>query len=141
MATQNSLLIDTNILVAAAYPKDINHQQAIVFFEVYIDRDLVVPAPVLSELFHVLLVREGYATALGAVAHTVRTFEVVSTQRSDYIRAIQIMRQHLDAQLDLTDATVMALAERLNIAEIATFDRRDFSIVRPKHSDSFTLLP
>lgn len=88
-----------------------------------------------------LLVREGHVTALSAVAHTVRTLEVASIQRGDYIRAIQIMRQRLDAQLDLTDGTVMALAERLGITEIATFDRRDFSIVRPKHADSFTLLP
>lgn len=141
MASQNSLLIDTNILVAAAYPKDVNHQQAAIFFEVYIDRDLVVPSPVLSELFYVLLVREGYPTALGAVAHTIRTSEIVSSQHSDYIRAIQIMRQHLDARLDLTDAMVVAIAERLKIAEIATFDRRDFLIVQPKHGGSFTRLP
>lgn len=51
------------------------------------------------------------------------------------------MRQHLDARLDLTDAMVVAIAERLKIAEIATFDRRDFLIVQPKHGGSFTRLP
>jgi hypothetical protein len=29
----------------------------------------------------------------------------------------------------------------LGIQEIATLDRRDFSVVRPRHTDVFTLLP
>jgi hypothetical protein len=35
----------------------------------------------------------------------------------------------------------MAQAERLNIARIATFDRRDFSVFRPKHCEYLELLP
>jgi len=36
---------------------------------------------------------------------------------------------------------VIALAERLGITQIATLDRRDFSVVRPAHTDAFILLP
>ena len=35
----------------------------------------------------------------------------------------------------------MAIAERLNITRIATFDRRDFSIFQPSHCDYLELLP
>jgi len=35
----------------------------------------------------------------------------------------------------------MALAERLKIARILTFDRRDFGLYRPAHCDRFDLLP
>jgi hypothetical protein len=35
----------------------------------------------------------------------------------------------------------VAVAERLGLIEIATIDRRHFSIVRPRHTDAFTLLP
>jgi predicted nucleic acid-binding protein len=38
-------------------------------------------------------------------------------------------------------ATVIALAERPNVTEIATLDRRHFTGVRPSHISSLTLLP
>lgn len=40
-----------------------------------------------------------------------------------------------------TDASVIATAERLGVTHIATIDRRHFTVVRPKHVESFTLLP
>jgi predicted nucleic acid-binding protein len=40
-----------------------------------------------------------------------------------------------------TDASVIALAERLEISEIAALDRRHFTAVRPRHVEAFTLLP
>lgn len=43
--------------------------------------------------------------------------------------------------LGTTDASIVALAERLQLGEIATLDRRHFSVVRPAHIDAFTLLP
>jgi uncharacterized protein len=39
------------------------------------------------------------------------------------------------------DASIVATAERLGIREIATVDRRHFTVVRPDHVDAFTLLP
>ena len=44
-------------------------------------------------------------------------------------------------QLGLVDASVVAIAERLKLHEIATTDRRDFSVVRPSHVERFTLIP
>lgn len=39
-----------------------------------------------------------------------------------------------------TDATVVALAERLGVSEVATLDRRHFSVVRSRHVFALTLL-
>jgi predicted nucleic acid-binding protein len=47
-------------------------------------------------------------------------------------------------RLQAVDACVIALAERLDLTEVATLDRRDFSIVAPKHlrkGQRLTLLP
>lgn len=33
------------------------------------------------------------------------------------------------------------MAERLNIERILTLDRRDFSIIKPKHCAAFEILP
>ena len=40
-----------------------------------------------------------------------------------------------------TDASVIALAERLKLTDVATLDRRHFTVVRPAHVDTLTLLP
>jgi len=36
---------------------------------------------------------------------------------------------------------VIAVAERLGVATIATLNRRDFTVVRPAHCDALTLIP
>ncbi len=59
----------------------------------------------------------------------------------DVIRAAQIMERYADARFDFVDCCIMALAERLNITQVCTFDRRDFSIFRPTHCEHLELLP
>lgn len=51
------------------------------------------------------------------------------------------MRRYDDLPLGTTDASVIALAERLGIMEVATLDRRHFTVARPQHVDALTLLP
>lgn len=46
-----------------------------------------------------------------------------------------------DVAFYIVDCCIMAIAERLGVTRIATFDRRDFSIFRPQHCDFFELLP
>jgi hypothetical protein len=38
-------------------------------------------------------------------------------------------------------STTIALAERLDVEEVATLDLRHFTVVRPRHVQAFTLLP
>jgi predicted nucleic acid-binding protein len=45
---------------------------------------------------------------------------------------------YADLHLGFVDASVVALAERLEITQIATLNHRDF---RPHHVDAFELLP
>jgi predicted nucleic acid-binding protein len=54
---------------------------------------------------------------------------------------IEILRQYRDARFGMVDATVMAVAERLQIQIILTLDRRDFSIYRPKQCSAFRIVP
>jgi uncharacterized protein len=59
----------------------------------------------------------------------------------DLERVNEILEQYADSQLDFTDATIIALAEKNNITRILTLDRRDFGFVRRRHCDYFELLP
>jgi uncharacterized protein len=62
----------------------------------------------------------------------------------DVNRMAELVRQHADltkSGLGGADASIVALAERLRITEVATVDRRHFSVVRPAHCAAFALRP
>src|SRR5215207_1277195 len=56
-------------------------------------------------------------------------FEIVDLTRDDYGRMADLVVQYGDLPLGTTDASVIAIAERLNIAEVATLDHRHFTVV------------
>lgn len=59
----------------------------------------------------------------------------------DWLRIAELVARYRDLPLGTVDASVVVAAERLGIVEVATLDRRHFSVVRPGHVAAFTLLP
>ncbi|MBC7869306.1 MAG: PIN domain-containing protein [Chitinophagaceae bacterium] len=59
----------------------------------------------------------------------------------DLSRITELLEKYSDTRLDFVDASVAAVAERLNITTVLTLDRRDFSLIRPKHVDYFAVPP
>jgi hypothetical protein len=59
----------------------------------------------------------------------------------DLQRAAELQVQYHNLDLDLVDASVIALCERLGEPKVATLDRRDFSVVVPRHVRALQLLP
>lgn len=59
---------------------------------------------------------------------------------ADWLRIAELVSTYRDLGLGTTDASVIAAAERLGTTEIATLDRRHFTVVQPKHGP-LTLLP
>lgn len=66
---------------------------------------------------------------------------IASLSTEDIERTADLLDQYADNLLDFADTAIVAIAERENISQIATFDRRDFSIIRPRHVRFFELLP
>ena len=135
------VLVDSSFLYAQYSDNDSNHPQALAFTKSTITTP-VIPDIVLPEVAF-LFRREGGIPAVGAF---LRNFAMSGVEPTlllleDIDRARTIMTTYASAQLDFVDCAVMALAERLNIQQIATFDRRDFSIVRPRHCEYLELLP
>lgn len=60
-------------------------------------------------------------------------------ERSDLSRIAKLVEIYADLRLGSVDASVIATAERLGAATIATLDRRHFTVVRPSHVGSFRL--
>jgi uncharacterized protein len=67
------------------------------------------------------------------------TVETITT--TDYQRVADLVDTYRNLPLGTVDAMVVAVAERLGVTTIGTVDRRDFTIVRPRHVEAFTLLP
>ena len=67
--------------------------------------------------------------------------ELAPLVRSDLGAIHDIATAYASASFDIVDCCLMAMAERLDVTRIATFDRRDFSIFRPRHCDYLELLP
>lgn len=59
----------------------------------------------------------------------------------DWQRIGELVTTYASLPLGGTDASVIALAERLDVTRIATLDRRHFGIVRPRHIAGFELVP
>ena len=59
---------------------------------------------------------------------------------SDWLRIAELVAQYRDLPLGTVDASVIAAAERLGTNDIATLDRRHFTVVKSTHG-LLNLLP
>jgi predicted nucleic acid-binding protein len=59
----------------------------------------------------------------------------------DWLRIAHLVGIYRDLPLGAVDASVVAAAERLRLTQVATLDRRHFTVVRPAHIEAFELLP
>src|SRR5271166_5587970 len=62
---------------------------------------------------------------------------VVDLGLVDYERCIELIETYADMGLGLVDASVVTVAENLGVTTIATLNRRDFTVVRPRHVEAF----
>jgi predicted nucleic acid-binding protein len=138
------IVCDTGVLVAAAINDDAYHRQSVdLLTSLHLTGERVlVPATVAAEVGY-MLGRDDHhdreADFLDSMGDG--TFNLVDLTAEDYSRAAELVRQYSDLPFGTTDATVVALCERLGLREVATLDRRHFTIVRPRHVSAFKLLP
>jgi predicted nucleic acid-binding protein len=138
------IVCDTGPLVAAALTGDVDHARCVRLFDSLhvARRPVVIPGTVVAEAGY-LIGRElgprgevAFLRSIGGGA-----FAPGNLAPADFARAAELAETYADLPLGTTDATVIALAERLNVREVATLDRRHFTVVRPQHVDALTLLP
>ena len=138
------IVCDTGPLVAAALTND-DHHHASVELNTGLHlarRPLLVPATVVAEVGY-LLGREAGPKVESLFLDSLATgdFTLVDVTVTDSARMAELVHRYGDLPLGTTDASVVAVAERHGITEIATLDRRHFSVVRPRHVGAFTVLP
>lgn len=138
------IVCDTGPLVAAALSNDADHAACVrLLTDMHAaGRDLLVPATVTAEVGY-LLAREAGAWVESLFLRSLADgdFAPVDLTAADYARMAELVETYGDLPLGTTDASVIAVAERLKLTDVATLDRRQFTVVRPSHVNSLTLLP
>ncbi len=135
------IVIDTGPLVAAANERDNHHERCLDYLETA-PGPLIVPAPVVVEVCYFLESRRGHhasATFLHQLVDGTLTYTELTA--AELQRMEHLVGQYTDLPLSAVDASVIAVAERLKVADIATLDHRDFRVVKPAHIPAFTLRP
>jgi predicted nucleic acid-binding protein len=136
-----ALVLDTGPLLAALDAADQDHDRcATLILETR--EDLVVPALVLAELDYWCEQRLGTEVWIAFLDDVIAgAYRVEAVSGGDLERCRELQARYLDLRLGVTDASVIALAERLGEAKVATLDHRHFGVVRPRHVDALELLP
>lgn len=136
------IVVDAGVFVAGLFPNDRHHEVCRAFLSGPGD-ELGVSALVVAEVCH-LFKRSPHqpqpeVTFLRLLAGG-RVISLAPT-RDDYDRMADLVDQYASLPLGAADASGVAIAERLGITRIATVDRRDFTVVRPRHVPAFELIP
>lgn len=138
------ILVDTNILVVLADRSDAYHDVS----QAWLSNEhgpLGFPATVLAEACY-LIDRFGGPDAEARFLDAVgvgptRRFRVIDLVDDDVRRMAELVLRYADRRLGGTDASIVAIAERLGIATVATVNRRDFDNVRPAHIAALNIVP
>jgi predicted nucleic acid-binding protein len=66
---------------------------------------------------------------------------IVALETGGHRRAASLMRQYAKLPMDFADATLVAIAEALDLTTVFTTDRRGFRRYRPPRGSRFAVLP
>lgn len=140
ISLRSTLIADTSVVYAALDASEEHHTPCAEL--VLSGAALTLPAPVVTETTTFSRAR-GNTRAVDVLLESVLdgTVLVVDLELGDYARARRLVAKYADLALSFVDASIVAVAERLGEATIATLDRRHFSVVRPQHVAAFTLVP
>jgi len=122
-----AVLLDTGALYAFYDRDDAWHKRVRSLFEAE-EGGLIVPAPVIPEVDHLLGKRLGsqarFALYQGLSGGH---YFVADLPKDKYGRIEDLNRQFADLSLGFVDAAVVVISEILGLPRIATTDRRDFN--------------
>jgi uncharacterized protein len=138
------IVVDTNVLYALADRRDKHHAACTRWFRGN-DEVLLVPPTVVAEACYLIdryLGPAAEAAFLDSVGMgDVYTFQLAGLTDTDLRRMAELVRRYADRHLGGTDASLIAVCERLAIVTVATVNLRDFANVRARHVAALTTVP
>jgi predicted nucleic acid-binding protein len=136
------VIVDTGVFVAAAFQGDRHHEVCSAFLRFPRD-ELGVSVVAVGEVCHFFKRSPHQPRPEATFVRWLADGAVrpLAPDRDDYSRMAELVEQYADLPLGAVDASIIAIAERLGVTRIATVDRRDFAVVRPRHVGAFELVP
>jgi predicted nucleic acid-binding protein len=132
-------VVDAGPLYATADADDQDHEACRAILS-RADLRLVIPALAVAEATYFIGRRLG-ARAEATFLRGLGTLDVEGPSPEDFNRIAELVETYADFPLGGTDASVIALAERIGAETVVTLDRRHFAAVKPRHREAFLLLP
>jgi len=103
---------------------------------------LLLPVILLAEIDYLLNRRLGHDAAFEFIEAVEQgDFTLVAFTGVDFARSREVVAQYRAMEIGLADASIVAAAERLNVARLLTQDQRHFRAITPRHAPHFILLP
>lgn len=138
-----AIIVDTGPLYALADASDKHHEEVARLFA-GTNEVLIVPALVLPEVSYLVnkyLSVEVEIQLLRSIAAGEAGLRLEGVTKADLGRAADVVAQYTDFRVGVVDASIVAVAERLNIRQVLTLDRRHFAMFRPSHCSAFEVIP
>jgi predicted nucleic acid-binding protein len=135
------MLVDSSGVLAALDAGEPDHEAVLAAIEAD-KRPLRINDFVIAEVDFLILKRFGPAAEqafLEQINEGIFRREMVTDD--DMLRASEIIEQFEDHRFGITDASLMALSERLGISEVLTLDERHFAVFRDRRGKALTILP
>jgi hypothetical protein len=132
-------VVDTGPLYAALDLDDEDHTTSVEALRRKGQR-LVIPTLVIAEVSYLAGARLG-SDVEARFVEGLADLDVDAPSPADWTRIAELVRQYADFPLGTVDASVVALAERVQTPRVITLDRRHFHAVRPGHCEALELLP
>lgn len=134
-------VVDTGVVLALATAGDPRHDDVSRVIASHVG-GLILPDPVLFESAQLVGRRYGSRAEARLIRYlAVSAWRRVSVADADVDRVAELLDGYADANIGFIDAAIVAIAERLGSTRLYTLDRRDFSIIRPRHVAAFEILP
>ena len=132
------VIADTGFWLALANRRDVHHADAVRALVALRNERLVVTWPVLTETCNLLLSRIGPdAQRRFLASHAAGGFEIAGPETHPVERVVPLMDNYAELPMDLADATLVLLAERLGHGRILSTNRRDLGAYRWKERHPF----
>jgi predicted nucleic acid-binding protein len=124
-----SVLLDTGVVYAYYDRSDAWHERARMLIQGE-QRGLILPAPVIPEVDHLLRHRLGPDSRYPFYAGIVDGYYLIADlPRDAYARVADLNQRFESLDLGFVDAAIVALAQTLGLSRVATTDRRHFDPV------------
>lgn len=133
------IILDTGPIVALFDRDDSYHSHSVEILK-KIKEPLITTWPVITEAFYLLNFSWQVQGDLWEFIQ--RGGVTIGPLEADiFYRCRELMEKYHDLPIDMADATLVALGEKMKISKIFTFDHKDFRVYRPKHMKRFSLIP